>query len=393
MMFKSRTRTIQSAWTASLVVGALGASAAIAQVNVKDALKDLPAWKIPEICVKDSAPSHCLSLESNAWRAVSGSWVSVPDAVKSKCLGTVKGPMDQSWRVLGDCVDEEMDRQADRKAVLTRRTPAEPVPPAKPVVVAQTAPAPPPPAPVATPTPPPAPAATPPATAPAVEGPVAVPPPVLGFQPAPPPFALDAEAEAKKAAASADATQKAEAERAAAAKAAAEKLAAEKAAAEAEERRKVEAAELARRAAAEAAEAKRKADMAAADAVKVAAAKVCQDQLQAIAKEGVVRFQVAKADLDNRSLPTLDKLAAAVKACPNTKIRVEGHTDSMGDPSANQSLSEDRAKVVAAYLVKAGVDAGRIGSAGFGPSKPIGDNATADGRAQNRRIEFGVDAN
>ncbi len=377
-------------WVCS-IGGAVGQSTPVA--SAKDSVKDLPDWKIPAICAKDSAQAHCTSLESRAWRTVSGSWVSLPDAVKRKCLDEVKTPSEASWRVLNDCVDEEMEKSADKKAVSTRFTPGEAVPPPKP------APAP---APVAQ-APPPAPAVTvapPPPPPPVV---VTVPPPPLGLPTAPPPFALETEAQraaadksaADKAAADAaakraadtaaaeaaaraasakkaadDAAAKAAADKAAAEKAALEKAAAEKAAAEA----------AARKAAADA-EAKRKAEIA-------AAAKACEDQMQALAKEGVIRFAFGKADLDARSLPTLDRVAAAAKACPEHKIRVDGHTDNVGDKGFNQSLSEDRAASVLDYLQKAGIDKARLSSAGFGDTKPVADNINTEGRAQNRRIEF-----
>ena len=323
-----------------------------AQDIVKDAkasLADLPTWKIPEICAKDSAQAHCLALESRAWRAVSGSWVSVPDAVKKTCLGSARSPLDRSWRVLGDCVDEEMERAGDRKAVATARTPAEPVPAPRPVVTI-----------------------------------AAVPPPVLGLNIAPPPFALDAEAEAKR---------RAEAD----AKRATDDAAARKAADDVEAKRKADAEakrladEAAARKAAEAAEAKRIADAAAAKRAEVeVAAKVCQDKLQAVTQANAIRFRTSSATIDRDSNSTLDALAASAKSCPGYQIRVEGHTDSVGDTGFNLTLSRNRAQAIVDYLVKAGVDTGSIAADGFGDTKPIAGNETSEGRAQNRRIAFKV---
>jgi len=71
-----------------------------------------------------------------------------------------------------------------------------------------------------------------------------------------------------------------------------------------------------------------------------------------------------------------------------TKLRIEGHTDSDGDDKANQTLSEKRAMAVARFLVGKGDDCKRMLPVGFGETKPIADNATAEGKAQNRRTAF-----
>jgi outer membrane protein OmpA-like peptidoglycan-associated protein len=72
------------------------------------------------------------------------------------------------------------------------------------------------------------------------------------------------------------------------------------------------------------------------------------------------------------------------------KVAVDGHTDSTGSTTANQTLSEARAKAVVDYLVAHGVAQSRITSTGFGGAKPVASNATEEGRAKNRRIEFRV---
>ncbi len=361
---------------ASILIAASAAQTALAQDIVKDvraSLVDLPAWKIPEICAKDSAQGHCVSLESKAWRAVSGSWISVPDAVKKICLGDSKGPGDQSWRVLGDCVDEQMEKQGDRRAVATARTPAEAVPPAK---------------------------AT---AAPKIE----VPPPVLGFNVAPPPMATEIEAKrladeaaAKKAADEADARRRAEAD-VAAKRSADEADAARKAAETADAKRRADAEakrladEAAAKKAADDAEKKRVADAAAAAAAAKraeaeAVAKVCQDKLKAVADVGAIRFRISSATIDRASNPTLDQLADVVKSCPGNAVLVEGHTDDQGAADFNLTLSRNRAQAVVDYLVRAGIAAELVAAEGFGSARPIGDNTTGDGRAQNRRIEFKV---
>jgi outer membrane protein OmpA-like peptidoglycan-associated protein len=67
---------------------------------------------------------------------------------------------------------------------------------------------------------------------------------------------------------------------------------------------------------------------------------------------------------------------------------VEGHTDSDGDEALNQTLSEQRAKAVMDRLISMGISANRLKSAGWGESKPLADNGTAEGKANNRRVEF-----
>ena len=74
---------------------------------------------------------------------------------------------------------------------------------------------------------------------------------------------------------------------------------------------------------------------------------------------------------------------------PELRIRIEGHTDSEGEDAYNQQLSEQRATAVRSYLVeKYGVAAQRLETAGLGESKPVADNATPEGRQQNRRVEL-----
>lgn len=88
------------------------------------------------------------------------------------------------------------------------------------------------------------------------------------------------------------------------------------------------------------------------------------------------------------SKPTLEQIVDVLKKNPQWKMVVEGHTDSTSSDEHNQQLSERRAAAVKNYLVTAGIDAARLTSAGFGATKPVGDNSTTLGRAQNRRVEL-----
>ena len=73
---------------------------------------------------------------------------------------------------------------------------------------------------------------------------------------------------------------------------------------------------------------------------------------------------------------------------PESKMIVEGHTDSQGSAASNQDLSQRRAQSVRDYLVSRGIAADRITAQGVGPTRPIADNASAEGRANNRRVEI-----
>lgn len=86
--------------------------------------------------------------------------------------------------------------------------------------------------------------------------------------------------------------------------------------------------------------------------------------------------------------PDAVKLLGAVVPCITGPFEVGGHTDNVGQPAANQVLSERRAAAVAAFLASKGVDAKLLSSKGYGDAAPIGDNSTAEGKAKNRRIEF-----
>ncbi|MEW6322709.1 MAG: OmpA family protein [Acidobacteriota bacterium] len=101
-----------------------------------------------------------------------------------------------------------------------------------------------------------------------------------------------------------------------------------------------------------------------------------------------VLFDTGSAAIQPASMPLIDQIAAMLTAHPDLRLAVEGHTDNVGDEAANQALSEARAAAVAAAVVARGIAADRLTSAGFGESRPVADNATEDGRQQNRRVEL-----
>jgi chemotaxis protein MotB len=101
-------------------------------------------------------------------------------------------------------------------------------------------------------------------------------------------------------------------------------------------------------------------------------------------------FPPGAATLPAGDLPSLDKIADLLADHPDLRVRVEGHTDSSGADELNLTLSRKRAEAVKAALVERGVAAERITAEGLGSSRPIGDNATAVGRSENRRVEVYV---
>jgi len=100
-----------------------------------------------------------------------------------------------------------------------------------------------------------------------------------------------------------------------------------------------------------------------------------------------ILFDTDSDRLRDESKPTLDALVAAAREQTSWKLGIEGHTDSTGSDAHNQALSEKRSLSIKAYLVKAGIEANRLTTQGFGASKPVSSNDTALGRSQNRRVE------
>lgn len=101
-------------------------------------------------------------------------------------------------------------------------------------------------------------------------------------------------------------------------------------------------------------------------------------------------FATASANLVAGASPALRSAVATLKAHPAVTVEIQGHTDSQGEAARNMTLSERRAQAVKAFLVKEGINADRIMVKGFGETKPVDSNATAEGRANNRRVTFRV---
>lgn len=103
-----------------------------------------------------------------------------------------------------------------------------------------------------------------------------------------------------------------------------------------------------------------------------------------------LNFQSSSADLTPDSVQTVHDLTEIMKAYPNVRFQLVGHTDNTGDADANQRLSVDRANAVKSMLVSGGISPQRISTTGYGQMRPIAINDTDEGRAKNRRIELTV---
>jgi len=101
-----------------------------------------------------------------------------------------------------------------------------------------------------------------------------------------------------------------------------------------------------------------------------------------------VHFEVGKSIIKPVSFPLLDEVADVLKNRPTMKVSVDGHTDSTGSAKLNEKLSQKRSEAVRLYLIKRGIESDRLMAKGYGPSKPVADNKTKEGRARNRRTEF-----
>lgn len=127
-----------------------------------------------------------------------------------------------------------------------------------------------------------------------------------------------------------------------------------------------------------------------------------QKELEAIAEtkrteQGLVSklksdilFDSGKSNLKTAAHDNLAKMAGIMKKYPENVLTVKGYTDSTGSAARNRTLSEERAAAVRSQLIAGGIPADTVTVVGMGPDAPIGDNKTADGRAQNRRVEIEV---
>lgn len=99
-------------------------------------------------------------------------------------------------------------------------------------------------------------------------------------------------------------------------------------------------------------------------------------------------FVSGSAEPTDAGFAAIDQAAAVLRANPTVRVRIEGHTDAQGGDAINQPLSEARARRVRDELIARGIAPERLTAQGFGSTRPVADDATAEGRAQNRRIDF-----
>lgn len=109
--------------------------------------------------------------------------------------------------------------------------------------------------------------------------------------------------------------------------------------------------------------------------------------------ENSVRFDTNKSTLTPTAKANLDKLVPVFNEYPDTNIQIYGHTDSAGADDYNLKLSAQRASSVKSYLSGKGLSSSRFVTTGLGETEPVGSNETADGKSQNRRVEFAITAN
>lgn len=101
-----------------------------------------------------------------------------------------------------------------------------------------------------------------------------------------------------------------------------------------------------------------------------------------------VSFDTGRSDIKPNLRPILDQFASGLSNQPNTEVRIIGHTDNVGSDAVNNPLSLQRAQATRDYLAARGVSPSRVSIEGRGEREPIATNATAEGRAQNRRVEI-----
>ena len=116
----------------------------------------------------------------------------------------------------------------------------------------------------------------------------------------------------------------------------------------------------------------------------------CKGRFEILSRTGSIYFASGSARLKSESSPLLDSLASIMARCPGMVVEVGGHTDSVGSSATNQRLSESRAASVVNYLQGKGLANDTMVAKGYGETQPIADNATREGRDDNRRIGFKV---
>ena len=116
----------------------------------------------------------------------------------------------------------------------------------------------------------------------------------------------------------------------------------------------------------------------------------CHTSIREFLAGKTIEFNTGSAGISSDDVKLLDAMSASVRECPQVQIEIIGHTDARGEPQANLDLSWRRAEAAVTALARAGVTRGSLSATGYGSAAPLASNATAEGRARNRRIEFHV---
>lgn len=103
-----------------------------------------------------------------------------------------------------------------------------------------------------------------------------------------------------------------------------------------------------------------------------------------------IRFEYSRAELDEEAVAALQQVVTELEKHPDMRIEVSAHTDDKGTALGNTAVTQARAEVVRNYLLSQGIEAKRVAAKGYGSTRPLADNATEEGRKQNRRIEITV---
>jgi outer membrane protein OmpA-like peptidoglycan-associated protein len=119
-------------------------------------------------------------------------------------------------------------------------------------------------------------------------------------------------------------------------------------------------------------------------------AEAAKQNIAKLLKVENIEFEVAKESLTPKGLATVDKLAAILKQYPHIKIEIAGHTDSDGNAEFNQKLSQARVDNVKKALISRGIDASRMIAKGYGETKPLVPNDSAENKQKNRRVEINI---
>ena len=118
---------------------------------------------------------------------------------------------------------------------------------------------------------------------------------------------------------------------------------------------------------------------------------VVRIEKERIVVDDKIHFEHDSATIKAESHNLLNQIAQVLKDNPHVKkVRIEGHTDDTGTAAYNKKLSKERAAAVRDYLVAQGIEAARLTAEGLGQTRPIADNATDEGKAKNRRVEFHI---